>query len=224
MISAKPLSPVDPRVYRPRRKPVSIAIGYVYDEGIVFCADTKITTKIKTTESKLDFFCSSNSYCAMTFAMASDDLNFPKSASRACWEMVKKMDLCSCSLYSVRDMAEIALAKFYRDHIYTHPDRQPGAVYFEMLVAIWLRGETRLFSLHETLLTPVDDYECIGAGATSCKLTAGAKNAYRIPINPVRREKCRNNRWEILTMTHRRPREFGLAKPATSGTIQANQS
>ena len=164
MISAKPKPPVDPRAYRPRRKPVTVAIGFVYDEGIVFCADTKITTNIKTTESKLDFFSSSDGCCAITFAMASDDITFPRSAARACWDMVKKLDFTSISLEVVHDAAQFALGEFYKEHIYPHPDRVPGAVYFEMLVAIWLREESRLYKLHETVLTSVDDYECIGAG------------------------------------------------------------
>ncbi len=51
MISSKPLSPADPRVFRPRRKPVTIATGFAYDDGLVFCVDTKITTNIKTNGS-----------------------------------------------------------------------------------------------------------------------------------------------------------------------------
>ncbi len=165
IISPKPLRRLDPKMRRPRRKPVTVAIGYVYDEGIVFCADTKVSTTIKTNESKLAFFCSSDGYCCMTFAMSSDDSTFPKSAVAACWEMVKKMDFSTVTLQAVHDTAEFALAEFYRDHIYSHPDRTPGAVFLEILVGIWLRGETRLFVSHETLLNPVDDYECIGSGA-----------------------------------------------------------
>jgi hypothetical protein len=66
MISAKPLrkpDPMvftlpkpDPRAYRPRRAPVTVANAFVYDDGIVFCADTKVTNTIKLNESKLPFF------------------------------------------------------------------------------------------------------------------------------------------------------------------------
>lgn len=153
MIAAKPRPLPNPRVYRPRRKPVTVAIGYIYDEGIVFCADTKVTTTIKTTESKLQYFESDDRLCALIFTMASDDSVFPKSAVTACWEMVQKMDLATASMDAIRNTAQFALGEFYRDHIYTHPDRRPGAVYFEMLVGIWLRNQARLYVLHETVLT-----------------------------------------------------------------------
>lgn len=153
------------REYRPRRKPVTVAIGYVYDEGIVFCADTKVTTSIKTNESKLSYYESEDRHCALVFTMASDDVIFPKAAIAACWEMVGKMDFATASMEAVRNTAQFALGEFYRDHIYTHPDRTPTSVYFEMLVGIWLRNQTRLYALHETVLNPIEDYECIGAGA-----------------------------------------------------------
>ena len=74
------------------------------------------------------------------------------------------MDFATATMEAVRDTAEFALAEFHRDHIYTHPDRGAGQIYMQMLVGIWLRNQTRLYSMHETVLRPVEDYECIGAG------------------------------------------------------------
>ena len=34
----------------------------------------------------------------------------------------------------------------------------------QMLIGIWLRNQTRLYVLHETVLMPVAEYECLGAG------------------------------------------------------------
>jgi len=170
MILPKPLSqspspsPTDPRIYRPKRIPVGIAIGFAYDDGLLFCADTKISANIKTNESKIAYYCSDDQNCTMTFAMSSTDVNFPRSAVESCWGFVEKMDLAAASIEAVHKSAEFALAEFYREHIFEHPDRTPGAVFLEILVGIWLRGETRLFVSHETLLTPVQHYECIGSG------------------------------------------------------------
>ena len=96
IISPKPLRRLDPKMRRPRRKPVTVAIGYVYDEGIVFCADTKVSTTIKTNESKLAFFCSSDGYCCMTFAMSSDDSIFLKAAVEACWDTGQEDGFLHC--------------------------------------------------------------------------------------------------------------------------------
>ena len=143
---------------------MTVAIGCVYDEGIVFCADTKVTNTIKGNESKLLFYSFDGGRCALLFAISSDDVNFPKSAISRCVEMIEKMDFSSITIGAVRDTAEFALAEFYRDHIYTHPDRGTGQVYMQLLMGIWLRNETRLYVLHETVLMRVEEYECLGAG------------------------------------------------------------
>src|SRR5208282_984495 len=96
--------PKPPSFWRPvvkhlyRRKPVTIAAGFVYDQGLVFCADTKISTQIKTNESKITFLVSDDTLCAMTFAISSEDVNFPRSAVSACWNMVSRMDFSKVTM------------------------------------------------------------------------------------------------------------------------------
>jgi hypothetical protein len=164
----------DQSAYRPRRMPVTIAIGFVYDGGLLFCADTKVTTNIKTNESKIVHFVSNNGYGRMVFAMSSTDINFPKSAIEKCWESVcEKVDFATDSIEKVHNEAEKSLSEFYRDHIYPHPDRTPGATFLELLVGIWLRGENRLYVSHETVLNSIETYECIGSGAYLAKYLIG---------------------------------------------------
>jgi hypothetical protein len=143
---------------------VTVAVGIPYDEGIVFCADTKVINTIKGNESKLPFYSFDSGRCALLFAISSDDVNFPKSAISRCVEMVEKMDFSTITMEAVRNTAEFALAEFYRDHIYTHPDRGSGQIFMQMLMGIWLRNQTKLYVLHETVLMPVEEYECLGAG------------------------------------------------------------
>jgi hypothetical protein len=152
-----------------KKPPMTIAIGFAYDTGLLFCVDTKVSTDIKTNESKIEHRVSDDTMCSLTFAISSTDLNFPRTAIDKCWEYVRQMDFATVSIQAVHDAAEFSLAEFYRDHIYPHPDRTPGQLFLELLVGIWLRGKTRLYLSHETLLTPVDGYECIGSGAYLAK-------------------------------------------------------
>jgi 20S proteasome alpha/beta subunit len=152
---------------------VTIAIGFAYDGGLLFCADTKVTGMIKANESKLEHFRSENGEWSITFAMSSEDLNFPRMAISRCWNYVNQMDFASASIDAVHDSAEFSLAEFYREHIFPHPDRTPKAVFLELLVGIWLRGEKRLYKSHETVLTAIDQYECIGSGAYLAKYLIG---------------------------------------------------
>ena len=185
MISAKPKPlpiRIDSRIFQPkfwpklpqienrlRRKPVTIAAGFICEDGLLLCADTKITTSVKTNESKMVHHVSDDRQCSLTFVMSSDDLNFPRAAIQSCWEYASGMDFASATMESVRNVVQFPLAEFYRDHIYAHPDRSPTLVFQQLLVGIWLRGETALFRPHETLLIPVEDYECIGSGAYLAK-------------------------------------------------------
>ena len=148
---------------------MTIAVGFAYESGLLFCADTKVSTNIKTNESKIEYFVSNNGYCRMAFAVSSADLNFPRNAIEKCWESVCELDFATVSMEEVHRAAEYSLAEFYRDHIYPHPDRTPGTTFLELLVGIWLRGATRLYVSHETVLTPINEYECIGSGAYLAK-------------------------------------------------------
>lgn len=155
--------------YRPRRKPVTIGIGFAYDDGLLLCADTKISAAMKAHETKLAHFVSKNGYFRIAFAMSGQDMNFPRAAIEQCWEFIRGIDFVTASMETVRRAVNESLAQFHCDHIYPHPDRTPGEPYLEFLVGMWLRDETRLYLSHETVLTPVERFECIGSGAYLAK-------------------------------------------------------
>src|ERR1035441_7380057 len=57
-----------------------------------------------------------------------------KAAILRCVEMIEKMDFPTATMDAVRNAAEFSLGEFYKDHIYTHPDRAPEQVFMQMLV------------------------------------------------------------------------------------------
>jgi hypothetical protein len=146
---------------------MTTAIGFSCEDGILLGADTKVATNIKTNESKLVYHSSPDFQCSLTFAMSGEDMNFPKAAALACWEFVRNLNFNSIdtTMEAVRNAAQFSLAEFHRDHIFNHPDRNPGTPFMRMLVGIRLHRQTALFESYETLLTPIDGYECIGTGS-----------------------------------------------------------
>ena len=154
---------------RLRRIPVTIAIGFEFDGGLLFYADTKVTTTIKTNAEKIAHRAHDTEDLSLTFAMSSTDMNFPIMAVDTCWNYIKASNLQGATIDTVHQYAQFSLGEFYRDHIYSHPDRTPGAVFLELLVGIRFRGETRLYVSHETVLNRVDQYESIGSGAYLAK-------------------------------------------------------
>jgi len=166
------LHPTHPAA-RPQRKPMTIAIGFAYDSGMLFCADTMITGAIRQNQSKIVHHVSDDGNCSITFAMSAVDLNFPVSAVSKCWEAVRKMDFAVRSLDEVHHLVELSLADFYATHIYEHPDRAPNSIYMQFLVGIWVRGQYGVYLSNETVLNPVTRYQCIGAAAYLTKYLMG---------------------------------------------------
>jgi 20S proteasome alpha/beta subunit len=155
---------------------MTIAAGFVYDEGLILCADTKITTAIKTHESKLVECIYRDRKCYTAFAVAANDLKFAKSAIDSCEEAVAKVNFADASvnIETIRKTIQSALTKFYKDHVFPNPDQsQDGIVYFDLLIGIWLKGQTRMFVSRQTVLYPVDEYECLGTGGYLAKYLIG---------------------------------------------------
>jgi 20S proteasome alpha/beta subunit len=178
MILPKKLTPTAPQMNRVlsrhrldalkkerRSRKMTIAAGFVYDDGLVFCVDTKITTTIKTNESKLLWNQYGDNKCATVFAVSADDLKFAKSAVGFCVEAIGKNNFNdpTLNIESIRKTIQSALAKFYKDHVF--PAQGIGGTDFAFLVGIWLNNETRLFSSHQTVLSSVFEYDCLGTGS-----------------------------------------------------------
>jgi 20S proteasome alpha/beta subunit len=144
---------------------MTIAAGFVYDDGLVFCVDTKITTTIKTNESKLVWNSYASDRCATAFAISADDLKFAKAAIASCEESIAKVNFNdpNVNIEAIRKTIQSALAKFYKEHIF--PAQGSSGTDFSFLIGIWLNNETRLFHSRQTVLSPVNDYECLGTGA-----------------------------------------------------------
>jgi 20S proteasome alpha/beta subunit len=145
---------------------MTIAACFRFDEGILFCADTKITRDIKTTQTKIfDHVYGGESepgYCATVFVLTGV-VPYAKSAIEHCEGGLGHLDFLKASIQDVRDEIESALVDFYQKHVYSNPN--PDNADFQLLVGVWLRGETYVFSSFGTTLNPVRDYECLGTGA-----------------------------------------------------------
>ena len=179
-----PIAKPNWRAHRPQRKPVTIAVGFLHDGGLLLCADTKVSGAIKENQSKIDVRVSNNGYCRVAFAMSGVDLNFSKSAVDKCWAYVqeKGIDFATDPIQKVAQAVEESLADFYTTYIFPHPDRQPNMPYLQLLIGIWLRDQVRLYVSYETLMRPVEQYECIGSASYLAKYLIGQY----IKANPCR--------------------------------------
>lgn len=144
---------------------MTIAAGFACNDGVLLCADTKVSTDVQTQESKLAFYRSDDAQLAMAFAMTAVDLDFSRSSADRCWASTEQCLSPSSTIENIRQAAEFSLADFYREEIFPHPDRLPNQPFFQFLIAVWLRGKTDLFVSKETMLSaPQHPWECLGSG------------------------------------------------------------
>ena len=149
-----------------RDKPITVAIACAFQHGVLFCADTKITTgQEKSHESKIvarqwgeEI---KNGVTLFTFSGAAQ---YAAAAIRKCERGIEGLDFRSSSLDEIQDTIENRLVGYYRTHIFPHPDKDRG-VNFELLIGLWLDGEMRVLSSEDTALNIVNGYDCVGAGA-----------------------------------------------------------
>src|SRR5271165_3390167 len=89
----KPPSSIHKPARLSRRKPVTIAACFEFDDGILFCADTKITADVKTNQTKIfpNDYTGPGSYCATVFVIAGS-VPYAKAAIRECEKRIAKLD------------------------------------------------------------------------------------------------------------------------------------
>lgn len=143
---------------------MTVAIPCAFQDGVLFCADTKITTeREKSHESKIHV-CSFERETGngLTVFTLSGDVAYATSAIEKCERAIAKLDFSRTSLDEIQDAIETALVGFYQMHVFPHPDRL--GVGFDLLIGVWLNGKTRILSSFDTALRIVNGYDCVGAG------------------------------------------------------------
>jgi 20S proteasome alpha/beta subunit len=144
---------------------VTVAIACPFDDGVLFCADTKISTGYdKRNQSKILFRqWGRQSNGVSVFAMAGS-LPYATAAAERCERALDAVDFTSTSLDAMQETIDAALNQYYQSHIFPHPDRYTSAVAFDLLIGLWLNGHTRILVTQHTALTEVHSYECVGSG------------------------------------------------------------
>lgn len=143
---------------------MTVAIACAFQDGVLFCADTKITTgQQKNHESKIHI----RQYGldiknGVTLFTVAGDTDYAARAIQKCERVIDGLNFQQTSLDEMQDAIEAVLAEYYQAHIFPHPDRR--IVGFDLLIGLWLDGETRILATKDTAVPVVSGYECVGDG------------------------------------------------------------
>jgi 20S proteasome alpha/beta subunit len=137
---------------------VTIALGFVYDAGVLLCADSQFTVgSVKMDGMKLGRVDGDWGTVVATFA---GNVDFATAAFQR----------FECEVAEFSDdpvvVLEKTLAKFYRTHVFHHPNYDSGDYDYQILLAIKIRTEpeTRLYVATDTVMRQTGAFCCIGAG------------------------------------------------------------
>ena len=143
---------------------MTVAIACEFQDGVLFCADTKITTgQEKAHESKIySHTWGSEIKNGVTVFAVSGNADYAAAAIEKCERAIGRQNFLETSLDEMQDAIELVLSGFYQIHVFPHPDR--SQVEFFLLIGLWLSGETRILATHGTTLRVVQGYDCVGSG------------------------------------------------------------
>jgi hypothetical protein len=145
-----------------RREAVTIAAGFRFNEGVLICADSKLSGNRQHYESKL---ITKHHPCGITSVFSiSGRVRFARMAIAECQRKIDSM--LNPSKHEVLSAIEAVLIDMHQKHVHPHPDRNfSGGPAFTLLFALSLIGSrTELFVTDETAIDEVLTYDCIGTG------------------------------------------------------------
>lgn len=144
----------------PKEKRMTIAAGFVNQDGVLLCADTEQEHgSTKFYSPKIGSFpCAAG---MIGFAFAGNSA-FSLSAIQKCSDHLKNIS----NPDDVVQELEKVLDRQYRKMVYAHPGRLSdwNIPYWLLLCFYALGREPSLFVTHETTMRPVLDFECVGIG------------------------------------------------------------
>jgi 20S proteasome alpha/beta subunit len=165
-------------LFQKEARAMTIAAGFKFDGGILLCADTEQTQgELKFDSSKI-VTVDLRPACTVAFALAGDVAY----ATMAIQEMKQELNRAETDHQSIEDLIKAKLSDIYTRLIYPHPRAAYGdAPSFDLLIAVWSEGDSRLLATHDTAVSEVFTYECIGAGLSLAKYLI--KPLYKIGIS-----------------------------------------
>jgi 20S proteasome alpha/beta subunit len=165
------LNPKPPVKFTPKRLPerkklVTIAIGLMHDEGLLLCADTRMTSASKLDEPKLKGFVFSHAGDSIMMAALAGNVAIARMAIADFGRALNEIPKEKMKLETMVDAIRSVLLDTYQKHIYPNPDRASGEYDIQFIIALWSHIDgLAAYSTSGTAITQFHYSECVGAGS-----------------------------------------------------------
>ena len=177
--SRRPLKPYSNPL---RKKPMTIAAGFKYRDGILLCADREITEGASKYSRSKVFGEQISPDVSLGFAF-SGSMDYAIMAIQGIIAVAKSSRLTSHAQIwgAIRD----TIHEIYSDSIGCLPEYQQENFHFSLLIAAWAEGTVKLFTSENTAITEEQQFRCIGIGKDLARylLTSeGIEGSDRMPL------------------------------------------
>jgi 20S proteasome alpha/beta subunit len=141
---------------------MTIAAGFLCNDGIVICADREVTTDYeKYEESKIFTINPDGATTGPTVVIAGSGwLDFVKMTV----DKIRERTLFVTHGYEVKEILESTLLEVYEKHIHFYPDNPKP--YFDLIVGIRDEKGLTLLKTMRTSVNRIEDFTCMGIGDT----------------------------------------------------------
>jgi hypothetical protein len=176
-------APVKHQVYPlvgPKDKQMTIAAGFVCNNGVLLCADSEHTDwATKSNSAKVNTFKFEGG--SVGYAYAGND-SLAISAIQTCQD---KLATCVDPKKAV-GILRGALEGEYRKHVLSHPSYSASSeLSYSLLLSVRNQDGVSLYRSHETALQKIETFDCIGVGAPFARYLIQPNFAYRPPEDAV---------------------------------------
>jgi hypothetical protein len=141
---------------------MTIGAGFLYDGGLLLCADTQFTGQIKLQGSKiLPYTYNDKSKSAIVTV---GHAQYTKMCAQLIQDSVIDLPAASRTISKMHLVLIAAIKSLHQDHFFKHPQRDSLAAQF--LIGFWSAQDKQIgfFSTEETAVARMYGYNCLGSG------------------------------------------------------------
>ena len=143
---------------------MTIAVGFLYDEGLLLCADTQFTGEIKLIGSKiLSRVYDDGSKSAFVVV---GHVRYARMCVNLIEDSIVDLDADARTLRELQRKVMAYIKYIHQEHIFEHPRADDIPVQF--LIGLWSAKDKALvfLSTKDTAVTRMYGYDCLGSGET----------------------------------------------------------
>lgn len=143
---------------------MTIAAGFLYDRGLLLCADTQYTGFLRLHASKIfPYEYGDGSRSAFIFT---GPVRYGRMGAQLIQESLADLKNGEATLAKMQQVLIEGVLNLYRTHLYNHPEWPTGTLKTNYLVGLWSAVDRQLafYGTEDTAVVRLYGYECFRSG------------------------------------------------------------